>query len=150
MSNAARLGVIAVVAVVAAIAFVALRPSAGNPGQAPLQPAAPSERPETERKAEARPRRERRPPRPQYARIRIREGAPVGGVKRIDVDAGDTARIEIASDAAGEIHLHGYDREAQVGPGRLTRLRFRADLEGIFELELHGPGTKLADLRVEP
>ena len=75
MSNAARLGVIAVVA---ATAFVALRPSAGDPGQASPQPAAQSEPSETEREAEARPRRERRPPRPQYARIRIRDGALVG------------------------------------------------------------------------
>ena len=149
MSDTARVGALAVVAVVAAIAFVALRPS-GDSGQASQQPAAQSEPMQSEREPEARPRRERREPRPQYARIRIRDASPVGGVKRIDVDAGDTARIEISSDAPGEIHLHGYDRVAQVGPGRAARLRFRADLEGIFELELHGLGTKLAELRVEP
>ena len=150
MSNAGRLGALAVVAIIAAVAFVALRPSSGDPGQASPQPAAQSEPAESERKPEARARRERRKPRPQYARLRIRDGAPVGGVKRIGVDSGDTARIAVTSDAPGEIHLHGYDRVAQVGPGRVTRLRFRADLEGIFELELHGPGTKLAELRVEP
>lgn len=147
MSNAARIGSLAVVAVIAAVAFVALRPSGDDSGQAAPQPAAQSEPAKTEREPEARPRRR---PRPQYARIRIRGGSPVGGVKRIDVDSGETARIEISSDAAGEIHLHGYDREARVGPGRATALRFRADLEGIFELELHGPGTELAELRVEP
>ena len=147
MSNTARLATLAAVAVIAAVAFVALRPSSGDPGQASPQPAAPSGPAPSEPTSEARPRRE---PRPPYARIRIRDGAPVGGVKRIDVDSGDTARIAVSSDAAGEVHLHGYDREAQVGPGRATRLRFRADLEGIFELELHGPGTKLAELRVEP
>ena len=150
MSNAARLGALAVVAVIAAVAFVGLRPSGDDPGEASPQPAAPSEPAGSERKVEARPRREPRAPRPQYARIRIRDGSPVGGVERIDVDSGDTARIEITSDALGEIHLHGYDREAQVEPGRVTRLRLRADLEGIFELELHGPGTTLAELRVEP
>jgi hypothetical protein len=48
------------------------------------------------------------------------------------------------------VHLHGYDIERPVGPGEPATLRFRADLEGIFEMELHGSGTQIAELEVRP
>ena len=148
MSNAARLAVIAAVAVIAAIAFVALRPAGEEPSDPGAEPAARSTPTGAESRTETRPRRARR--RPEYARIQIRDGVPVGGARRIEVESGDTARIEVASDAPGEIHLHGYDLEARVAPEQAARLRFRADIEGIFELELHGTGAKLAELRVAP
>jgi hypothetical protein len=37
-----------------------------------------------------------------------------------------------------------------VGPGQPARLRFTADAEGVFELELHGTGTQIATLEVRP
>ena len=95
------------------------------------------------------------PPRPEISRIRIRGGAAVGGVQRVQATKGDTVRIVVRSDAPDELHLHGYDIYENAGPGQPGRFVFRADIEGIFELESHvaedaGKNPLLARLVVEP
>ncbi|MGH2713265.1 MAG: hypothetical protein ACRDM7_05155 [Thermoleophilaceae bacterium] len=76
-------------------------------------------------------------PEPEVARIRIRGGSVVGGAQDIEVERGDTVRIVVASDAADEIHLHGYDITRNVAPGQPARFRFKANAEGAFEIESH-------------
>jgi hypothetical protein len=83
-------------------------------------------------------------------RVRVRGGAPVGGVERIRVESGDTVRFTVSADSADEVHVHGYDIERQVGPGKTARFRFPARLEGLFEVELHGSGAEIAELEVRP
>ncbi len=91
------------------------------------------------------------PPRPpETARIRVRGGVASGGVEEVRVRRGDRVRLTITSDQPDEVHLHGYDIERPVGPGQPARLRFMADAEGIFELELHGSHTPIASLEVRP
>jgi hypothetical protein len=46
-------------------------------------------------------------------------------------------RIVVRSDAADEIHLHGYDITRSAGPGQPAQFRFKADAEGAFEMESH-------------
>lgn len=77
------------------------------------------------------------PPEPTVTRIQVRDGAVVGGAKTIDVVTGDTVRIVVSADARDDIHLHGYDIERSVEPGRPARFRFKADAEGAFEIESH-------------
>ena len=89
------------------------------------------------------------PPR-QTAVIRVRGGRVAGGVQRVQVQRGEQVRLTVTSDVPEEVHLHGYDLARPVGPGRPARLRFTADAEGVFELELHGSGTPIAELEVQP
>jgi FtsP/CotA-like multicopper oxidase with cupredoxin domain len=90
-------------------------------------------------------------PTPAYTRISVRGGRPVGGVKTIEVDKGDTVRMSLASDAPEEFHVHGYERSVAVTPGRPARVRFPADVEGVFEVEAHRAGdVEVARLRVGP
>ena len=56
----------------------------------------------------------------------------------------------ITSDAADEIHVHGYDIYEDVPAGGRARVRFKADAAGIFEIEMHGSGQQIASLRVNP
>jgi hypothetical protein len=81
--------------------------------------------------------------------LRIRGGQPVGGVRRIVAKSGDPVRIVVRSDGRGQVHLHGYDIEKEVAPGKPVVFAFKAKLEGVFDIELH-PDTKLANLAVEP
>lgn len=91
------------------------------------------------------------PPAPAFETIRVRDGKPVGGVRTISVKQGDRVRIQVTStDTADEIHLHGYDTYADVAPGKRARFSFDATAEGIFEIELHGTGTQIGKLAVEP
>ena len=64
-------------------------------------------------------------------------------------------RFVVISDAADDIHLHGYDIEKKVAPGQPARFRVKADLEGVFEIESHiaedaGREPLIARLVVEP
>ncbi|CAN5586860.1 hypothetical protein BH20ACT15_BH20ACT15_09920 [soil metagenome] len=84
--------------------------------------------------------------------IQVRNGAPVGGVKELSYTTGDRIRIMVELDQPQEdVHIHGYDIE-RLNPTKAAGFDFKADIEGIFELEAHGPNgdVVLAEIRVEP
>jgi FtsP/CotA-like multicopper oxidase with cupredoxin domain len=90
------------------------------------------------------------PPEPEPVRIRVKGGEPVGGLEEIELDKGDRLMIDVTADAPDHAHLHGYDIEKDVGPGQTAKFRVKANLEGIYELELHDSGAQLAKVRVNP
>jgi hypothetical protein len=90
------------------------------------------------------------PPQPAATRIRVRGGAPVGGVKTIEAEKGDRIRFIVSSDQSDEVHVHGYDLERPVAPDAPARFSFTADADGIFEVELHDSGAQIATLEVQP
>ncbi len=147
MSRNQRLGLIAFAAVLIVAAFVLLRPTEeGTKSDEPSEPAAQTETasPTKTQRAEAKPRP------PEVAELRIRDGKAAGGARTIGFRTGETARIDVSSSTPGEIHLHGYDIQKPVTPGTTTKVRFEADIEGIFELEDHGSGQELASVKVSP
>jgi hypothetical protein len=82
--------------------------------------------------------------------IQVADGARVGGEGRIEAKKGDTVRIEIQVDAPQEVHIHGYELEKEATPNKPAVFKFKADLEGIFDLESHLNDVVLAKLVVEP
>jgi hypothetical protein len=152
VSSAQRIVVLVLVVVVAAIGFVVLKPDddsdSGSPGTgttaapATTAPAGTGAR----RAARARP----RPAAPPVPEIVVRGGEPVGGVKKIELHKGDTIRFTVVSDQPDHVHLHGYDVEKHVAPGEPARFAVPADIEGIFEAELHSDDTQIASITVEP
>lgn len=80
----------------------------------------------------------------------MKGGEPVGGVQKIELEKGDRAEIDVTSDEADEAHLHGYDLEEELVPGKTAKFRFKANLEGIYEMELHHHGTPIARITVKP
>ena len=89
-------------------------------------------------------------PTPAPEVVRYRGGKAVGGIERLSFEKGETARFSVASDVDEEIHVHGYDLYRDVPAGGRTRFNFKADIEGIFEVEMHGSAVQVAELRVEP
>lgn len=75
-------------------------------------------------------------------------GSITGGGKR-SAALGKPVVIKITADVADEVHLHGYDKEADVGPGKVATIAILADKPGIFEVELHEKGLKLFELEVK-
>ena len=53
-------------------------------------------------------------------------------------------------DTADEVHVHGFDVTKAVPAGGTALLSFDANLEGRFEVELHGSGAQIAELEVSP
>jgi hypothetical protein len=108
---------------------------------------APAEEPQG---GEPAPDEEPRAEEPAVAVVRVRGGEPVGGVQQLEVRRGDRIRFRVVADADDEVHLHGYDVEKAVGPGRRATFDVEATIEGRFEVELHGTGTQIARVDVTP
>jgi hypothetical protein len=158
---AARVGIV-VSALAAAVAlFFAL--AGGNDGAATARsqtpPAAagtqsvassaatkPQSAPATTRSTAAKP----ATPRPKVGRIFVRDGRPAGGVRRFELKRGERVRFAVYSDAADEMHIHGFEITKAVPARRLVSFAFPADIEGVFEVELHEAHVQIAELRIRP
>ena len=91
------------------------------------------------------------PPPPRVETIRMKGRAPVGDARTLRYERGDTIRLRFTSDVAEEIHVHGFDEYVDVPAGGTPKTaRFKADLEGIFEVEAHSSGEILAKLEIRP
>jgi hypothetical protein len=135
-----RLLIVAAAIVVAAALFVVLRPGDDESTTSPttsvsisIDPVAPPA-----------------PPRPARLQITVRDGRPVGGVRRVTVRKGRRVILIVTSDVADHVHLHGYDVIRDVAPGRPARLAFRATIVGTVEVELEDSGVPLARVTAQP
>lgn len=82
--------------------------------------------------------------------IDVVDGQPNGGVAKLEFESGDNIEFVVRSDTADEVHVHGYDIEEEVPAGGTAKFDFPADLEGVFEVELHGSETQIGELTVNP
>lgn len=87
---------------------------------------------------------------PAVPAIVVRNGKPVGGVQDLTFNAGEQIRFEVRSDTPDEVHIHGYDISEEIPAGGAATLSFPADIEGLFEVELHESDEQIAELRVNP
>jgi hypothetical protein len=152
MSRNQRIALVVAALAVAIVAFVVAQPGDDDGGDEGSQPAAQTGTTET---GTTEPEPEPEPEEPPVTRIRVEGGSVVGGVKEISAEKDEIVRIVVTSDAPDEIHLHGYDIEREAEPGRPARFRFKADVEGSFELESHtaehaGNEPLIARLNVGP
>lgn len=148
MTAGNRIAIVAVGLVAAILAFVALQPADDENAvsTATATATATATTPTGATTAASAPE-----PEPETFTVRVRGGQPVGGVQTISAQRGDDIRIRVTADAPEEVHLHGYDVERPVGPGQPAIFEIDdANLEGIFEIELHGSAVQIANLRVAP
>jgi hypothetical protein len=81
--------------------------------------------------------------------VTVTHGKASGNTGRVPVKVNTRVTIQIASDTADEVHLHGYDIEKELVPGKPTTLSFVADQTGIFEVELHKADVVILHLQVQ-
>ena len=93
---------------------------------------------------------EPKPEEPEIPQIEIKGGEPVGGVKEIEVISGETGAFTVTSDVDDELHFHGYDLYIDLKAGKPSEFSFKADIEGVFELESHTTGVVMAEISVVP
>lgn len=65
-----------------------------------------------------------------------------------DVSKGSTVTINVTSDSADTIHVHGYEIEKDVVPGQPLVITFTADQTGRYEIETHAIEATIATLNV--
>ena len=73
-----------------------------------------------------------------------------GKVSKIRVKQGETIAFTVTVDQPDEVHVHGYEIEKEVEPGKANKISFTADITGIFDIELHSTDEQIAQLRVDP
>jgi hypothetical protein len=134
-SRAARLGVLAAVIVAAVVLFIVLDSGDddnGDGGGATTSATTTTAAPQV---------------------LTVNDGEPVGGVKTLTYDKGDEVNLEVRLNRPEEeIHVHGYEIEKPADQSPV-RLSFPANLDGIFEIEVHhldGTEAEIAELRVNP
>ncbi len=91
-----------------------------------------------------------KPEAPDVTVIKVVDGQPDGGVADLEFNKGDDVRFDVESNTADEVHVHGYDIEEELPANGTAKFDFPADLEGVFEVELHGSETQIAELTVNP
>jgi hypothetical protein len=70
--------------------------------------------------------------------LRLEGGEVADEVRTLRVTEGACVRLRWTADAPTIVHLHGYDIEQEVAPGRVTELQFEAYATGRFPIEVHG------------
>ncbi len=84
---------------------------------------------------------------PSVVRFQVAHGKLATGPREVEVALGDQVVLEIVSDTADEVHVHGYDIEKRITPGAPARVRFEATIPGVFDVETHS-GVMLCELQV--
>ncbi len=87
---------------------------------------------------------------PKVITVNVVKGVPQGGIQRPTVDEGDKVVLVVRTDSGEAVHLHGYNIEKEVVPGKAVRLPFTANIAGRFEVELHPTDALLAVIEVQP
>lgn len=91
------------------------------------------------------------PPGPEAHQIEVTvRGGEVRGPDRPSVAQGGIVVLVVRADVSDHVHVHGYDLVADVAPGQPARIRFRANLPGVFEVELEDAGRPLLELEITP
>ena len=72
-----------------------------------------------------------------------------GTTTTIRVKRGDSVMLRWRTDEAVSLHVHGYDRRANLSPGSSTRMRFEAGVAGRFAITAHEFGA-VADHEAPP
>ena len=151
MSRNQRLSFLGIAAVIAVAAIIVLTAGGGEDQTAEeaASPAAgtatPTATPSGDAEEESTPTPTPTPtPKPQPPLLRA------GKVTKLRFTEGETVRFRARSAETEEIHVHGYDRYVDLPAGKTVTESFKASITGIFEIELHGTGEQIGELRVDP
>ncbi|MGH3683905.1 MAG: hypothetical protein ACRDRU_12240 [Pseudonocardiaceae bacterium] len=88
------------------------------------------------------------PPAIRTISVTVRGGKVSGDTGRIMVPLGTPVVMSVSSDVADEIHVHGYDRKANVRAGTTASIAFIANTAGGFPVELENAKVQLLQLQV--
>jgi hypothetical protein len=75
---------------------------------------------------------------PQRFELRIENGRLIGALKIIRVRHNEAVEINWSADSRTVLHLHGYDIESTIEPGKPQTMSFTARATGRFPIETHG------------
>lgn len=87
---------------------------------------------------------------PRRIRVTVAGGRVAGGVKTVRVEQDERFVLVVRADVSDHVHVHGYDRFADVAPGAPAQISLRATIAGRFEVELEDRKLRILELEVRP
>ena len=72
--------------------------------------------------------------------LEIKRGKVSEDMRAIRIRKDDAVRLRCTTDAPVVLHLHGYDIEKKVTPGRKTEIDFKAHATGRYPVSVHRDG----------
>ena len=80
--------------------------------------------------------------------LELADGEVTGDTPLAQLTLGRPVRLEVTSDVADELHVHGVDETVDLVPGETAALEFTPESPGRFEVELHDARRVLTRLQV--
>ena len=85
---------------------------------------------------------------PVTLNVTIANGKVSPSGAKYDVAKGAEVTINVTSDSAETVHVHGYEIEKDVTPGQKLVITFVANMTGSFDIETHVIDATIATLNV--
>jgi len=82
--------------------------------------------------------------------VEFKGGQVIAGPQVVKLKRDDEVTLNVLSDRADELHLHGYDLHLKLQPNQTATLKFVARRTGRFSFELHTGGVELGVLEIYP
>jgi hypothetical protein len=87
---------------------------------------------------------------PATVSVVVKGGKPVDGPSVVKLKRDDAVVLQVVTDTADELHLHGYNLHLKLQPNVPATLKFVARRTGRFSFELHKAGTELGVFEIYP
>jgi hypothetical protein len=83
--------------------------------------------------------------------VNVKNGQPVGGIKKLEFTKGGTIDFKVTATApGGEVHFHGYDVHKTIPAGGGTvEYKLKAKFDGRFIVEMEDSGQQIAQVEVQ-
>ena len=149
MSKGQRLGFLAIALVIAVVAVIISSSSGGDDEQ---EQASATATPAAEQTPGGQ--QEASPVEPEPTATPTPKPEPplltAGKETTLEFEEGDRVAFRVRHDGAEHVHVHGYDIFKDLEPNKTVTISFKADIVGIFEIELEDSAVLLARLKIEP
>lgn len=85
---------------------------------------------------------------PKVIQVTVKGGKSTQEQADVRLSPGQHVVLQVNSDVADEVHVHGYDKSADVAPGKPVTIEFDATIPGRFEAELEDHHQKILQFQV--
>lgn len=81
--------------------------------------------------------------------IRVKGSTITPAPATVDLAVGESLTIRVTSDHEDTLHIHGFEVEKALAPGKATPVTVTGTQPGVYEVETHHPELRLLKIAVQ-
>ena len=81
--------------------------------------------------------------------VTVRGNRVTPAPRTVELKVGETITLEVTSDHADQLHVHGFDIEKELPAGTPVRVELTGESPGVYEVETHEPSLRLLKIAVQ-